>query len=179
MRKKLIKLQSPQVALNAPNVKKFRMKHSPVIPWDWDAGRILSKEGVPDGVKHLIFNCHGFVSRESFSAPHLSIGTVIHKGNVSAFERLRDIPELKVIWIAACNIAGGDGLEFCKMIAQKSGCHVVAQVLGVPDILVKSDHVEDYYYAMPVYIKPNGDPISRGDFFGLQETLLFKHIGPL
>jgi hypothetical protein len=176
MRKKWIKLASPQVALNAPNVKKFIMKYSRVIPWDWGADRILGKEAVPDGVKHLIFNCHGYVTRESFGAPHLSIGTVIHKGNISAFERLRNIPELKVIWIAACNIAGGEGLEFCKIMATTSGCYVVAQVLGVPDIAVKSDHIEDYSYAMPVYIQPSGEPVSRDKFFELGDALGFKRV---
>jgi hypothetical protein len=134
------------------------------------------KEAVPDGVKHLIFNCHGYVTRESFGAPHLSIGTVIHKGNISAFERLRNIPELKVIWIAACNIAGGEGLEFCKMMATTSGCYVVAQVLRVPDIAVKSDHIEDYSYAMPVYIHPSAELIGRDKFFELGDALGFMRV---
>jgi hypothetical protein len=39
-----------------------------------------------------------------FQAPHLSIGTVIHPGNVSAFELLAKIETLSVIWITPCGL---------------------------------------------------------------------------
>jgi hypothetical protein len=160
-----IKLESPQVALNAPNVKRFAMKYSPVIPWDWNADRILG-EGVPKGVRHLVFNCHGYASRPGFGAPHLSLGTVLHPGNVGAFDQLMRMDTLLVIWISACNIAGSaDGMGFCKAMAKRSGCYVVTQSLSVPDAAVRAGHIENYSYAMPAYINPAGDLVTPSAFF--------------
>jgi hypothetical protein len=78
-----------------------------------------------------------------------------------------------VIWLSACNI-GGDGLPFCKKLAQVTGCYVVTQTMGVPDRKMKRDCVEDYHYAMPQYITPNGEMISRSAFFDLKDRLEFK-----
>lgn len=53
------------------------------------------------------------------------------------------------------------------------GCYVVTQTMGVPDWKMKRDCVEDYYYAMPQYINPSGDMISRPVFFGKGGVLGF------
>jgi len=175
MAKKWIKLASPSVALNAPNVtNKFILKYSPVIPWEMSAHEILEKK-VPRGVRHLVFNCHGYVSRPNFAAPHLSLGTVFHPGNVSAFDVLMSIGELRVIWIAACNIGGSvDGRNFCIAMAKRSGCYVVTYTMAVPDAAVRSNHIEDFDYCMPAHIDPWGDGLSRQDFFARGGELGFS-----
>ena len=38
---------------------------------------------------------------------------------------------------------------------------------------MQRDCVEDYYYAMPQYIDPNGDMVSRKSFFDMAKTLEF------
>jgi hypothetical protein len=162
-----IKLEPPQVALNAPNVhKQFVMKYSPVVPWDKSAHDILSGY-VPKGVRHLVFNCHGNISGGTWEGvPSLTLGTVFHPGNVSAFELLYSILELRVIWISACNLGGSAaGLNFCKEMARKSGCYVVTQTTAVPDVAVRAGCIEDYNYAMPQYIDPFGAMVARSDFF--------------
>jgi hypothetical protein len=177
MATKWIHLDEPQVALNAPNVQNnFLMKYSYVIPWDWDAEKIF-RERVPQGVKHLVFNCHGFTSRPNFGAPHLSLGTVLHPGNVGTFKKLFDISTLCMIWISSCGISGSAaGLEFCKEMAKNSGCFVVTQQTGVPDIPVRLNCVIDYERSLPQYISPKGEMISRSDFFELGRFLDFKKL---
>jgi hypothetical protein len=169
---KWIQLASPQVALNSPDVKRFIMKYSPVIPWDKNAHEILGKY-VPANAKHVIFNCHGTLGTKSWPGiPSLTLGQVFHPGNVSAFELLYPIDTLRVIWISACNLSGSStGLEFCKEMARRSGCFVVAHTMAVPDAVVRSNCIEDYRSSMPQYIDPFGDMVSRDDFFG--------KIGPL
>jgi hypothetical protein len=58
-------------------------------------------------------------------------------------------------------------------MATVTGCYVVTQTMGVPDRKMKQDCVEDYYYAMPQYIKPGGTMIPRKDFFALSKSLEF------
>jgi hypothetical protein len=163
-----IRLESPQIALNSPPVKRFIMKYSPVIPWDWAAHRILAE--VPHGVKHLIFNCHGHAETDHFKTPHLAIGTAIHPGNVSAFDQLASIDTLCVIWLSACTIGSSAvGVDFCKDIAKRSRSYVVTHMFAVPDVAVRSDHIEDYCYtnSRPIYIDWDGDVVRRDDFFAL------------
>jgi hypothetical protein len=172
-----IKLKAPNMALNAPNVVPFRMTYSPTIPWDWSAHKILAS--VHTGVRHLVFNCHGFPTgkKASFPAPHLSLGTTLHPGNVDAFDQLMSIWDLRVLWVSACNLAdGGEGSEFCKEMAKRSGCYVVSETLSVPDRTARSSHVEDYCYAMPRYFTPDGGAIARTDFFALGPELGFELI---
>ena len=173
-----IRLAEPQVSLNAPNVKfMLRMKHSKAVPWDWSVDRMFD-EAVPAGVRHLVFNCHGFPTgkKPDFPVAHLSIGTVIHAGNVGAFRKLFPIKELRVIWLAACNLADmGAGDELCAEMARKSGCYVVSAIYETSDIAIPSGHVEDYRYATPVYFQPgDGKKIYRGDFFEQGKALGFQ-----
>lgn len=176
MLKKWIRLTSPSVALNAPNIlNKFYMTHTKTIPWDWSADRIMGS--VFKEARHLVFNCHGFPWRADFPAPHLSIGTVLHPGNVGAFDALRSIYSLRVIWISACAISSSAaGSNFCAEIAKRSICYVVSSLLSVPDWSGRALHFEDYTYAMPVYYDWNGDKISRSTFFAKGPELGFKAV---
>jgi hypothetical protein len=175
-----IRLDSPQVALNSPNAgTHFRMTYSPVIPWDWSIDRMLD-EAVPEGVNHLIFNCHGLPTgaKRDFPALHLSIGTAIHPGNVGAFSKLSPREDLCVIWLASCNVAdGGPGSALCQRIADLSRCYVVAHLGGVKDQALRTDHIQDYVDGLPIYFRPgNIDPMYRGDFFEMGPDLGFEHV---
>lgn len=173
MTKKWISLASPQVAFNAPNIlNKFTMTQTKTVPWDWSADKILAN--VSKEARHLVFNCHGFPTRPNFQAPHLSIGTVIHPGNVAAFEALASIKKLLVIWISACALSSSQaGSDFCAEMAKRSRCYVVSSLLSVPDWAGRPYHVEDYTYAMPVYYGPSGAKISRSDFLRMGPELGF------
>jgi hypothetical protein len=166
---KWIKLARNQCALNSDNVGGlFPMRHSYLITGGSSNDDMIAK--VPQGTKHLVFNCHGFPSKPSYPA-HLAIGQTLKADNVGC-SPLMNNNSCKVIWLSACNI-GGDGLDLCKKLAQISGCYVVTQTMGVPDRKMKLDCVEDYYYAMPQYIDPNGTMISRDSFFSRKGSLEF------
>lgn len=173
MVKKWIRLGAPQVALNAPNIlNKFTMTYTKTVPWDWNADRIMA--AVSKEARHLVFNCHGFPTRPNFPVPHLSLGTVLHPGNVGAFDALASIPSLRVIWISACALASSTaGSDFCAEMAKRSVCYVVSQLVGVPDWAGRAGHVEDYTYAMPVYFGPDGTKLARSKFLGKASELGF------
>jgi len=168
------KLAPPQIVFNAPNVKPFKMTHARVIPWDWSVDQMFD-QALPMGARHLIFNCHGFPTKPDFQTPHLSIGTVIHPGNISAFQKLFGMLDLWVIWISSCNIAGSeDGLNFCKDMAKISGCYVVAYGFPVPDEVNKQSQLKDYTNSMPKYIEPSRNLMRRDDFLKLGPKLGFE-----
>jgi len=166
---KWIKLARNQCALNSDNVGGlFPMTHSYLIPAGSSNEDMIAK--VPQGTKHLVFNCHGFAGKSSYPA-HLAIGQTLKADNVGSCSPLM-ANTCSVIWLSACNI-GGDGLELCKNLAKVTGCYVVTQTMGVPDRKMLRDCVEDYYYAMPQYIEPGGSMISRKNFFDLHQILEF------
>lgn len=174
-----IKLDAPQIALNSPNAgTRFMMTYSPIVPWDWSIDRML--DSIPDGVNHLIFNCHGIPTggKADFPAPHLSIGTAIHPGNVSAFSSLSPREDLCVIWLSACNVAdGGAGSALCQQMANLSRCYVVGHLLAVTDVAMRSGHIQDYVNSTPIYFKPgNLRPMYKGDFFEMGPELGFQHV---
>jgi hypothetical protein len=78
-------------------------------------------------LKNLVFNCHG-------NAAYLQLGQGFSFGDVAAFSSLSGLVEK--IWITACLIAripagsgasgGGDGNQFCSLLARSAGCYVVA-----------------------------------------------------
>jgi hypothetical protein len=176
---KWIKLASPQVSLNAPNVTPITMKYTKTVPWDMNADKMFEPDMVARDAKHLIFNCHGFPTgkKADFPPAHLSIGTVLFGGNVDAFSAIGSITSLRVIWIASCNIADGSGGdEFCKAMAKKSACYVVCQFLAVPDRRNRTGHVEDYDYAMPKYWDSDGELISRSTFLSYGNSLGFVKV---
>lgn len=152
------------------------MSSTRVVPWAEGAEEMLKK--VPRGSRHLVFNCHGFRAgkKEDFPAAHLSIGTAIHLGNVGAFSQLRELHELKVIWLQSCNIAGaGEGNELCQRMADASGCYVVAQEKSIPIIAAPANHVYDAASQTPLYFKSQSrEKVWRGDFFALDRELGFE-----
>jgi hypothetical protein len=167
-----VTLDSPSVSLNADNVKRMQLTRNPVIPWSTDAETMLTSN-VSKGDKHLVFNCHGFQSLPSFGAPHLSIGTVVHAGNVGAFAKIAGM--VNVIWISACNIAGSqDGSDFCAAMAKNSGAHVVAPTMAVTQN-VRKDSIEDTAGAMWLYFDPSGTKIARSKFIALGPSLGFTY----
>jgi hypothetical protein len=134
---------------------------------------MLSKH-VREGDNHLVFNCHGYASRPDFQTPHLSIGTVIHPGNIGAFTILAPI-KLRVIWISACSIASSaTGEDFCKKMARNAECYVVAAMFHVTQN-VKSGHVEDTAGASWKYFDPQGSLVGRLDFINLGKRLGFTY----
>jgi hypothetical protein len=170
---KWIKLARNQCALNSDNVGgKFPMVHSFVIKGGTKNEEMIGK--VPDGITHLVFNCHGFPTSDSYPA-HLAIGQTLKADNVHVCSPLM-YNSVRVIWLSACNIGGGDGLVLCKKMAKVTGCYVVTQTMGVPDRKMKQDCVEDYHYAMPQYIDPQGEMISRAKFFELADKLKFTRL---
>lgn len=171
---KWIKLARDQCALNSDNVGGlFPMAHTFKIKGGTPNDEMIKK--VPKGIKHLIFNCHGFPTSDKYPA-HLAIAQTLKKDNAHCCAPIKG--SCKVIWLSACNIGGGeDGLNLCKKLAEVTNCYVVTQTMGVPDRKMKRDCVEDYYYAMPKYIKPGGkEMISRNDFFDLHDTLEFTRL---
>jgi len=169
---KWIKLARNQCALNGDNVgTQFPMTSSFVIKAGSSNDEMIKK--IPQGIKHLVFNCHGFPNKSSYPA-HLAIGQTLKADNVGSCAPLMN-NSCSVIWLSACNI-GGDGLQLCRNLAQVTGCFVVTQTMGVPDRKMKQDCVEDYYYAMPQYIDPGGIMISRADFFDLHQILEFTRL---
>ena len=167
---KWIKLARNQCALNSDNVGgKFPMTHSFVIKGGSSNDDMIAK--VPDGIRHLVFNCHGYPTSKDYPA-HLAIGQTLKKDNVGYCSPLKT-NSVRVIWLSACNIGAGDGVDFCKALAKVTGCYVVTQTMGVPDRRMKQDCVEDYHYAMPQYIDPDGKMIARKDFFALADKLKF------
>lgn len=169
---KWIKLTRNQCALNSDNVgAKFPMVHSFLIAGGTSNDEMIKK--IPAGIKHLVFNCHGFPGNPSYPA-HLAIGQTLKADNVGCCAPLM-ANSVSVIWLSACNI-GGDGLQLCKNLATTTGCWVVTQTMGVPDRRMQQDCVEDYYYATPQYISPQGIMVNRDGFFSLHRELDFTRL---
>jgi hypothetical protein len=167
-----VTLDSPSVSLNADNVKRMQLTRNPTIPWSMDAETMLTSN-ISKGDKHLVFNCHGFQSLPSFGAPHLSIGTVVHMGNVGAFTKIGGT--VNVIWISACNMAGSQaGSDFCAAMAKNSGAYVVAATMAVTQN-VRKDAIEDTARAMWLYYDPSGTKIARSKFIALGPSLGFTY----
>ncbi|WP_157200475.1 hypothetical protein [Methylomonas lenta] len=170
-----IGLQGPSVALNADNVQyKIKVKYSPVIKAGAPSDQMIKNE-VPQGVNHLIFNCHGFEDKSTYPA-HLAIGTTITKDNVQLMEPIYSNSTLRVIWFSACNIGGSAGAqELCERMARITGCYIVTQMLSVPDVNLPIDCLVDNAGLMPSYYNPKGKKISRKEFFtyGIDNTLFW------
>lgn len=170
-----IGLQGPSVALNADNVQyKIKVKYSPVIKAGAPSDQMIKNE-VPQGVNHLIFNCHGFEDKSTYPA-HLAIGTTITKDNVQLMEPIYSNSTLRVIWFSACNIGGSAGAqELCERMARITGCYIVTQILSVPDVNLPIDCLVDNAGLMPSYYNPKGKKISRKEFltYGIENTLFW------
>lgn len=174
MSRKFIKLKSPSVVLNAPNItNKWRMTYSYTVPWSMSAHEMI-KQHVHSTARHLVFNCHGFAWRPNFQAPHLSIGTVVHAGNVSAFDPLGSYPQLRVIWISACTLASSqEGQQFCVEMARHARAYVVASIVGTPDVASPAGSILDPVDSMPYIVDPKGNPTGQQTFRALGPSLGF------
>ena len=167
-----VKLEPPSVVFNADNVAPMTLAKSPVIKEGQDLYSAIGQY-VQRGTKHLVFNCHGFVSRPNFGAPHLAIGNVLHAGNVQWFDQVAG--NVGVIWVSACNILSAtDGEEFCKQLAKHSGAYVVAATMAVTQ-RTKASCVEDTAGAMWKYINPKGEYVGRNGFIALGPSLGFTY----
>jgi hypothetical protein len=170
-----IGLRGPSVALNADNVKyNVKVKYSPVITAGTSSDQMI-KDKVPQGVNHLVFNCHGFEDKPTYPA-HLAIGTTITKDNVDLMAPIASNLTLRVIWFSACNIGGSAGAqELCERMARETLCYVVTQTLAVPDVNLPIDCLVDNKGLMPSYYNPDGKKISRTDFltYGINNTLFW------
>jgi len=150
------------------------LTYSYTIPWNLSAHEIIQTYA-HSTARHLVFNCHGFASRPDFPAPHLSLGTVFHAGNVSAFDPISQYPTTQVIWLSACNLAeSSEGAEFCKEIARRSRCYVVTAVTAIGDVACAANAIEDWYRSMPVYYSPKGELVARTAFLSQANSLGFK-----
>jgi hypothetical protein len=172
MARSFLKLAQPAVALNAPNVQyRITMSDSHTVPWSASAHSII-KTYVKSTARHLVFNCHGFAWRETFQAPHLSLGTVFHPGNLSAFDPIRQMESLFTIWLSACNLGCSEaGREFLRGIARHAYAYVVGASMPVGDIQCPKHCVEDWQGSMPMYIDPTGRLMTRTEFMQLKTSL--------
>jgi hypothetical protein len=172
-----IRLDGFVMALNAPDVKRFLVKHapekySPIIAWGTYPEIIFKK--VPADIRHLVFNSHGEPT------PKIKIGNGITASDITAFDPLFQISPLKIIWMYACYQAGSPaGVAFCSLIAKRTGCYVVASVMALPDRYVRVGHIEDYQYAMPRYFDLAGNDMPRDDFFNMGKNMGFFELLPL
>ncbi len=156
---KWLRLAQPSVSLNAPNVKLLEQKYTQVIPLDATPVAIV-RDYVPPDARHLIVNCHGNPD------PAIMLGTRIHADDVDAFEPIAAMPDLKMIWFSACNIAGSTkGHNFCKKLAAVARVYVVAHTASIPDRKCKTNCIEDYIYAMRTVFKPNGELHNPEKFY--------------
>jgi len=133
----------------------------------------------PRTANHLVFSCHGFHTgkKPDFPVVHMSIGTVLHAGNVGAFDVLMSILDLRIIWVTACSLATEDpGDAWLKEMARRSGCYVVANSFDTPDRTPPWNCVEDTYplNAWPKYFTPEGKSVGRDSFLSLGSELNFK-----
>jgi len=172
MARSFFKLAIPSIGLNAPNVTyRINLSDNHTVPWSADAFDIITTY-VKSTARHLVFNCHGFAWRESFPAPHLSLGTVFHPGNVAAFDPIQQMNGLFVIWLSACNIACSEaGRNFLQDISRHAYAYVVGAAMPVGDIQCPKYCVEDWSGSMPVYIEPGGRLMARSEFLQLKTFL--------
>lgn len=172
--KKLITLKGPSVGFNGTkivNYTKFGGGRDYFIgPGDSNSD-MVSK--VAEGIRHVVFNCHGYPASESQPAD-LQIGQTLHHGNCDVCAPWMNVRSLKVIWLSACNI-GGSGLPFCKKLAEITGCYVVSNLMFALDRSVAKDTIEDNYYATPVYIDPWAQMVSRDVFIAAGGSLGFSY----
>jgi len=81
---------------------------------------------------------------------------------------------LKVIWLAACNLAYTDaGKQFLKAIAVHSRCYVVGATTEWPDISSPTDCILDPARLFPFIATPSGGSIGQQSFRAMGGSLGF------
>jgi hypothetical protein len=161
----LVRLNSPQTALNAPNVVGYRMTTTHSVPWSEGLTDMLGK--VDRESLHVAIAAHG-------EPGEIAIGTRISMRNVDEFTSLRST-NVKVIWCGACSIAGDDsGKDFCRKIAMNAHAYMVAAGFPVdPSKHLSTGVVEWIQHSMPFFCDPAGKAIAQLDFTTLQSSLGF------
>jgi hypothetical protein len=163
-----INLTSPHMALNGGGLAYYyKMDSNLVIPGTDSPTQIMDKvkKGAAAAhggkLRHLAFNCHGYVSPRIY----LQLGTEITPSDVGVFTQLKGL--VGVIWLCACNLASHpDGEVMCQNIANNAGCYVVACMLAVavkqnPGLVLPAGAIEDLSAHMPKVYAPNAAPGTK------------------
>lgn len=162
----LVRLDPPQTALNAPNVRPYRMTFTHEIPWSSSAEEVLAK--VHPSSLHLAISAHG-------DPGIISLGRGFSMRNVDAFKVLADTaPRLRIIWAGACAIAGPPGIDFCRTMARNAYAYLVAAGMTVVESHQLTDGVAEWIGpSLPHFFDPDGNLMTEPEFTKLQFTLGF------
>jgi hypothetical protein len=168
---KLIRLSKPSVGFNGERIlNKARTSQS------YDIGNATSNQDMVDkvkeGVKHVVFNCHGFPATPDYPA-HLAIGQTLRFDNVQVLEPWLYIGSLRIIWIVACNIGGYD-IELCKKMAKTTRCYVSTTSGPALDRNIPYANCIEENLVMPQFINPDGIMMSSTEFMKLGGSLGFS-----
>jgi hypothetical protein len=170
----MFSVPEPALALNDSPLLKGQIQMSRTIRVRKDDSRAniigaiaTTAESSPDGfLKSLVLNSHG--------APgNLIMGEGFWKPHTAMFATLKD--KVGTIWITACQIASrvpykrtempgwvhgesGDGFDFCRQIAMRANCHVVAPMnfQDVPHQKIPVGSI-DSFEGMVLCFKPSGE----------------------
>jgi hypothetical protein len=169
-------LEAPQIAVNmsdSPVI--YDMKSDIKATYAMSAQDIINKIKSYGGPYHLVFSCHG-TADPSKGGPKLECGSGFTWSNIDLWRQLYP-SVIHCIWFGSCSIAGTtDGVEFCKAIAKRTGCYVIAPGITLPPVKVAKNQIEVFTRSMPHYFNREGDSMSPTQFFLLQPKLRFKMV---
>jgi hypothetical protein len=167
-------LTGPHMALNStdtpvPYTMKYKKTYSHATSADTIIGDVVGNASL----NHLVFSCHG-TADPSKGGPKIELGSGFDSNNMKVWNRLYPAV-VHVIWFGACALAGGaNGVEFCKSVAKRAGCYLVAPEITLPPMKPAINQVEVFTRSMPHYFTPTGDQISGTAFLRKQADLKFK-----
>jgi hypothetical protein len=166
-------LAEPNMALNAADSPvRYRMKHTEKIGGGVDPSQIIDKVAATQELKHLAFSCHGYANPKE--GPYLAMGAGFTDNNVDLFDRLHSVMS-GVIWMAACSICQSqNGVAYCKQIAQRAGCYVVAPAITLPPVQTGINQIEVFTRSLPHYFDPSGALMKASEFMKLGRKLGFR-----
>jgi hypothetical protein len=126
---KLIQLTKPHMALNAagsPTVLQMQYNHR--ISSGVAARDIIAKVKQAGRLKHLIFNCHGYLDYNrttgAITGSRLELGAGFSQYEL--FAELKPVISGGVIWLSGCVV--GNDTEGNRKRAALAGCHLVAPI---------------------------------------------------
>lgn len=126
---KLIQLTKPHMALNAagsPTV--LQMQYSHRIASSVSARDIIAKVKQAGRLKHLIFNCHGYLNYDkmtgAITGSRIEIGSGFNQYEL--FSELKSTISGGLIWLSGCVV--GNDTEGNRKRAAAAGCHIVAPI---------------------------------------------------
>ena len=169
-------LESPQIAVNmSDSPVQYDMKSNIKATYGMSAQDIINKIKTYGGPYHLVFSCHG-TADPSKGGPKLECGGGFNWSNIDLWKQLYP-SVIHCIWFGSCSIAGtADGVEFCKAIAKRTGCYVVAPGITLPPVKVGKNQIEVFTRSMPHYYNREGEAMGQTQFFALQPKLRFKMV---